>query len=792
MKFNDPREVEQLCYCMKLADYPRAQNRARINELFNGVPPYTPQEVQENGINVNVNFLEATGIGHEARTQFYGAFLKPGKYFRCTTDYGPPHRRQMWCEVVTQEINRIMKRSLPYFECFRSKFALDVLHGIGPSTFRDQDHWCPQPAGVEDIMIPANTLLTMENVPFFSIYRSYTAPELMKLARGPKVDPGWNLKVVDAILEWIDKETMALMGSNWPEVWSPEKAAERVKGDGGFYVGDQVPTVDTWDLYFWDDIDQKHSGWKRRMILDSWSTPSAVGGNVQMSRRSGSLYEKTDQFLYNPGDRVFADQMSSIINFQFADLSAVAPFRYHSVRSLGFLLYATCHLQNRMRCKFNEAVFEALLMYFKVKNLDEAQRALKLELANKGFIDDSLTPIPANERWQVNAQLVELGLSENKGLISRHSSAYNTSPSEFGMQDKREKTKFEVQAELQQMTSLVGAALMQAYHYQGFESREIFRRFCKKTSIDPDVREFQAACLRRGVPEKLLKPELWNIEQERVLGAGNKTLEMVIAEQLMAARPLYDPSAQRDILRLFTSSTTEDPALSEHLVPEEPEVSDSVHDAQLRWGSLMQMAPVSIKDGTNHAEVVETLLALLGARVSYIEKSGGMTDPKDLAAMANVVGHITQEIQVLAEDKNEKPRVARYQNTLKDITNMLKAFNQRLQQAQQAGGGNGQQQGIDPKDAAKVQGMMMLSKAKADNTRESHAQRTAQRQIQFEMKMRQDQMKHRQQMRENAEQSAHSLADAHLSTRHELASKSAKTRLELQAQRLKSLQEPEE
>jgi len=40
------------------------------------------------------------------------------------------------------------------------------------------------------------------------------------------------------------------------------------------------------------------------------------------------------------------------VAFQFADLSAVAPFRYHSVRSLGWLLYAVINLQNRLRCKF--------------------------------------------------------------------------------------------------------------------------------------------------------------------------------------------------------------------------------------------------------------------------------------------------------------------------------------------------------------------------------------------------------------------------------------------------------
>ena len=788
MKFDDPSEVEMLCYQMKLADYPRSTNRARINELFNGFPPYSPTEVQENGINVNVNFLEGTGIAHEARTQFYGAFLRPGKYFSCNSDAGPVHKRSARSAVVTKEINRPMKDSLPYFECFRSKFALDILHGIGPSVFRDQDRWCPQPVGVDDVMIPANTLLTMENVPFFAVYRSYTAPELIKLTRGPNVDPAWNLKLVEAALEWIDRETMALMGSNWPEVWSPEKASERVKGDGGFYVGDQVPTLDVWDLYFWND-DKKHAGWKRRMILDSWSTPAAIGGAAQMNRRQGSLYEKTDQFLYNPKGRNFADKMSSIINFQFADLSAVAPFRYHSVRSLGFLLYATCHLQNRLRCKFNEAVFEALLMYFKVKNMDDAQRALKIELANKGFIDDTLVPLPAAERWQVNAGLVEMGLNENRSLIGRHSASYNTSPAEYGSVDKREKTKFEAQAEIQQMTSLVGAALMQAYSYQKFESQEIFRRFCKKNSIDPDVRSFQARCARQDVPLAMLTEEQWEISPERVMGAGNKTLEMVIAEQLMQFRPLYDPSAQRSILRDVTMAITDDPARAEMLVPEQPEVSDSIHDAQLRWGTLMNGGQVNLKDGTNHTEVIETLLGMLGQKVQGIEQQGGMADQKEIMSLGNVHDHIAQEIQVLAQDKNEKQRVAGYQKQLGEISNLIKAFAQRLQQAMKKQAGNGQQPGQDPKDALKVQTAAQLAKIKEQNMKESHAQRTAQREIQFRMEQKRDMERHRMDMQKEAEKSGHELARKQVTTRQELIHSRARTRQELSAQRMKASQE---
>jgi len=137
MKFDKPDDVEQVCFQMKMADYPRSLNRSRIDYLFNGGPPFSEEERQKNGRTVNFNDLSGTRLAHEARSQMYSGFLKPGNYFTAVTDTGAKHKRQEYSKIVTREVNKLMKRSLPYIECFRSKFALDVLHGIAPAGFRD-------------------------------------------------------------------------------------------------------------------------------------------------------------------------------------------------------------------------------------------------------------------------------------------------------------------------------------------------------------------------------------------------------------------------------------------------------------------------------------------------------------------------------------------------------------------------------------------------------------------------------------------------------------------------------
>lgn len=792
MQFDNSQELDCLVQQMREADFPRGRNRAAIGKLFDGWPPYQDREVEENDIQVNVNELSGTVVAHDARAQFYGAFLKPGNFFVATTDAGPKHRRQGYGKTVTRLVNKPMKRSMEYIECFRSKFAMLVLHGIGPSGWRDGDCWCPDAWGIEDVMVPANTLLTMRNLPFTAIYHSFTAPELIKLTQGPKVDPGWNMKLVEACIEWVDSQTLALLGSNWPEIWSPEKAQQRIKGDGGFYVGDEVPTIDCWDFYFWDD-EGKESGWNRRMILDAWSTPAIEGslGTSRFQRRSGKIYEKpwNGQFLYNPGKRKFASNLSEIVTWTFADLSAVAPFRYRTVRSLGFLLYNVCHLQNRTYSKMSEAMFEQLMIYFRVKSADEMQRALRVDLIHKGFIDDSVEFIKAVDRYQVNAPFAQLMSDTNNRIIGRNSASYTAQPTS---PDKRELTATQWMGEANKVTALVSSALNQAYLYQNKEYREIFRRFTRKGSKDPEVRTFQAQALKEGVPERVLyNPECWDLEPERVVGAGNKTLEMAVAEWLITHINLYEPEAQRLIKRTATLAITDDPALTDALVPEAPRVTDTIHDAQLAAGSLLQGLPVAVKGGIDHIDYVEAMMASMAMTIQKIQSTNQMGTVDLILGLQNMAQHIAQHIQIIAGDPNEKQRVKMYGDQLGKMMNLVKAFAQRLEEQQgQMMQGNGG--GEEAETAAKIKAMQIQAEAKAANTRESHAQRTAQRQIAFEMEQQRDQVSGQQEQYKATQDMLHEIQKTQIELQKQsqqaqtdLAHQVEKARIEIEKERQK-------
>lgn len=735
---------------MRLADLPRGTNRGLINSLCNGNAPYTEQERQDSNVEINVNFLDATQLCADARRSLYNGFQAPGKFFTVTLDYGPIYSRIRWGKVITEELQKIMKGSRLYAECLDSQFASVVLHGIGPAVWTDREHWVPEEKGVEDVLVPGDTLRSFRNLDHFAVFCQYTPEQLWRLTHGPKVDPGWNMGMVQRALTWAHNQTQSQL--SYSDLFSPEKVEERFKQDLGFYGTDAVPTIDFWKFYYHEDK-AKESGWRLRMVLDTpgeWEIASGRKSSkaVQKMPSKNLIGDDQGEWFYNPGDRVYADDLEKLVHFQFGDLSAVAPFHYHSIRSLGWLLYSVCHLQNRLLCKYNEAVFENLLQFFRGNEQDKT-RVQKIDLHHFGFVPDGVSFVRPEERWQVNERLVESAIDRNRERMEYSAAQYRQGQDQ-GAQGK-EKTATEVMAQVNSAMAMVGTMLTQAYRYQGYQYREIVRRFCVKNSADADVRKFRACVLRRGVPEKVLDATLWNIEAEKVMGGGNKTLQLAMADSLLQMRPLLDPESQRIVDRIAIAARTDNSDLADRLVPEVKTVSDSAHDAANSFATLMLGAPVPLKTGVNHVDAVEVLLADMAAVIQRIEGTGGMATPQELAGLQNVAQHIGQHLQILAQDKNTKQAVRQYGDELGQLMNLVKGYGQRLaeQQQAQAQQGNG---GLDPKDAAKIQGQMLMAKVKADNAAKSHASRTAQKQLSWEREEMRKEQQHALDMRRQMHQ----------------------------------------
>lgn len=711
-RFKDAGKIHSVIENMRLANYPCAINRAKINDLFNGNPPWSEDERQSNKFFTNVNPLYGTRIAHNARTNLNNAFLKPGNYFKVSLDAPidlvPRHKRDEWGRVITSEVNRILKRQQQFNDMWDQTNAQVVLHGLAPVWWSvDRENPLPRSIGIEDVLVPAQTLLDFSNLEFFAVYRQWTYAELFDMTNGKQRDPGWNMALVNRVMQSLNTQDLqsTVMGSRW---MMPEKLAEDLKENAGWFMSSAAPTIFVWDFYFrnYDEEKGGEARWDRRVVLDYMQMqPESTAAALADDAKSNFLYTRDN----------YADALSEVMHWQVGNCSNVAPFRYYSVRSLGFLLFAVCQLQNRMYCRFSDSTFGNMLELFRNVGEDDRERLEKVDLYHMGIVPDGLSFVTAAERHEVNENQVQMFMSMNKQLMGESSSAYMP---EFDSGTSKERTLGETQIALQSSISLANGLLNQGYNRAVHLYRESCRRFCMKGTRNALALDFQKRCQRMGVPREVLDVEHWDVEPERVLGGGNEAIGGMQANRLMAARAAYDPEAQRHILRIYTEQNTNDPKLAELLVPmDEKPISDAAQLATLAMGTLMDGLPVVQRRGISEIDYVGTMLQLTGQVLQQIEQLQAVPGSTQIrmqkvGGMANALEHVQEHLQSALGDESlgdsTKPLVQELQRQGTALQQLAQQLTQEMEDQ------NPQEQSEEMMKAqAKIQAMLIEAQTKA-------------------------------------------------------------------------------
>jgi hypothetical protein len=737
--------------------------------MYSGEPPFDENTAEENGIEINRNDLTGVNLLAQGRRQWNSAFLSTKNYFNVTLDSGPAHKRTLWSGIITKHINKQLHLSPKMREQIRATGANVMLHGIGPVNWRDRRSPIPDPIPISSLLISSETDIDFENLEWFSVFREMTPSQLYTLTHGPKVDPGWNMPMVMAQLKYVAEQVQKQPNATAYQ-YMPERIEELVKQDMGFWGSDAVPTVDVWDTYFREAGDG--DGWYRRITLD-WG----VNGNDYkgtMPKGKNELDGKST-FLYTSGKRKYANSHSEIIHCQFGDTSAYAPFKYHSVRSLGWMIWGACDLQNRMYCKFMENAFMNLMWWFRVSGEQAMNRIKRADFFHMGVIPQGVTMIPNAERFTADAKIIEMAFARNRQLLSENAASFTSdfSKGEAG----KEMTATETMARVNSVNALVSGMLTLAYAYEEPKNREIARRFCLPNNPDRLVRKFREGCLKEGVPSDMIDIEKWVTESERVVGGGNKTLQMATINFLNSIRKNLGPQGQRIVDNMSVFYSTDRPELAEMMAPldEEKPISDSMHDAQLATDRIMRGLPFTMSPKMILEDYVKVWIADMALIVQGIERSGEMATAEQITGLGNIAKHVDQFLQLMGKNDDERDKVRGYAEALANLMNLVKAFAQRLaekmkseQQQQQQGGG------VDPETQTKLQGKLMIDQAKAQNMRESHAQKTAQRQVQFEMEQQRKDREHKAQLRREGHKAAVEIVTDHAKNANQMAAERIK------------------
>lgn len=642
----------------------QSQNRVKILDAANCVPPLEPDEALKLGIKVNVNFGGLLVTLTKARSQLLSAFLNNQNFFQVKLPAAPIEHQADWEAFITNEINRPLRDSLSYFELHRSRWSSVVTHGVGPMMWMHDDKWLPSFVAMADLRIATDTTLDFKNLSWFARRVSYTPFELLGEATSTNANNHWDAKAVTIILKSYKEcnTTDALNNYNWND--DVEKIAELWKQNGGFWGGDAMPSIPLWHFYFLDTDERGVNGWYMRVVPEA---------QVQGTTDQEFLWESE-----TPVGRAWQE----LVHCQYGDLSTDAPFKYHSVRGLGYALLEPWFYENITFCRGLQHAHDNFNIWLRTSDPVEKARAQVQEFGNFSMVRSGLTIIPQNERHQIDPELFEAMLSKLKQLQGEASSSY-TQASDNGT--AKEQTAFETRVKNEQVNAMMSGILLQAFKYESYADKEIARRFCLKNSTDPDIIKFQARCKAKNIPPEWLDIEQWEVEPVTPLGMGNPTIAMSMVEQLMAQRGAYSPQAQQEILHEFTLVTTKDPRKAQRWVPMTGKTteSDASREAVGLFGTLMTGVPVPLAQ-SNLIDQINALMPLFAGKIVQITQRDNMATVDEAAGLQNVSSYLSQCIQQLSQDEQAKSKVKQYSDSLGKLNNEMKAVIQRGAEEQQA------------------------------------------------------------------------------------------------------------
>ena len=250
MNFKDASKVDSVIELMKQAELLRAAPRAVLNGFFNGKAPWTEKEAEENHILCNFNDKSGSVLLHNARAQYENAFLKQAQFFKVLIPDAPEKNRADWETTITRLINKPIVNSSEFFHTQDSVFGGVCLHGSGAKMWADEFSWKPFFVGIQDILMPTDTEITMRNCQYFAVRRKMRPGELFKYTffnKEKNIDPGWNLPAVQKILDAQKEINTNENNYDWSN--HPEQMAELYKQNQTFYDSDSAPVIWFWDFY---------------------------------------------------------------------------------------------------------------------------------------------------------------------------------------------------------------------------------------------------------------------------------------------------------------------------------------------------------------------------------------------------------------------------------------------------------------------------------------------------------------------------------------------------------------
>jgi hypothetical protein len=649
---------------LRRADERSSANRARLDGMFDGAPPYDQRVLQSTGqaSRTNLNFGEAQRFLDVAMSAYVDLYSSLERLVSVKLRGGEPAERQEAQDIVAEELTSAFREWPEFHSSYLRLCGEFTKHGVSVAYFDSPEGWKFRVCGFGDFLIPRQTIASEEGIEVACARRQYLLHELYGFIRDEAVAEklGWDVEEVKRVITKNARTT----GRTGTSTFSDWEATQRELKNNDLYTGLENTTVQV--LHFWV---REFDGTVSHFIC------AEEGPKSFMFRKPG-MFQSPEQ---------------AYVLFSFG---VGTNGTYHSIRGLGHRIFNHIQTSNRLR---GQAIDGAMLASA-VMIQPESPRALE---------DLSFTFYGPYSVLSPNVRIVEKAipnlsnsvmpaLADLQGQLAQNVDLLST----YGPnQSSPYRNNLQVEHDLAVSSRLTGSTLNLFYASWNRLLREVTRRFILADKKDKAVAGFYARCAERGVDAALIKTiDFAKTMAVKAIGAGSQANRLLALRELNGISGAFDDVGRRNLIRDITA-TRVGYDLVDRYAPAAPEPRLTV-DAKIAMMENQSMAsgtPVAVLDSELHGMHLRVhtpeLQGLLAATDS------GEADPVQVLPLVQALTeHITQHLQFIVGDPAAQAQVAETKQLLQIAQEVITNTGRKLlkMQREQAAAGADQAAGAQP------------------------------------------------------------------------------------------------
>ena len=688
-RIKDPDALHQVYLRLKQSDDVNARNRAEVDAMFDGAAPWDDNILRQAGMasRCNLNFGEAEFILEAALAGYIDLINSVENLVSVKVKEKDSQKKSDYEQIIAEGFTKMLREWDEFFPKYMLNANYFVKHGVSVTYWEDEYDWRWQVSKIGDFLVPRRTWAIEDAIEIAVSPRIMRAHELYSFIRDEDraEEIGWN---VDEVKRAIMANTGA---QNTYHITDWERFEEDLKNN---------------------DLFVAHGSGSEVRVIHGWVKEYDGTMSHYISLADGS----NEDFLYQKRGR-FSKATDAFVTFTYG--VGTNGF-YQAIRGLGYKIFPHIQVSNRMRCQFVDGAMLSTSLLIQPDSEDSLEN-LAFEYLGPFSVLQSGVNIVDKQLPNIGQNAIPV-LQDMTEQLQRRAGAYS---SPTGNPNPKERTKFEVQAQLQGSASLTTGAMNLFYEPWNRLLRGAFKRATREDYLSGErggrqVAAFWKYCTERGVPLDVLHNQIDEVNAVRAIGAGSDQLRLVAMDEMMQMLGQFDEQGKQNVLRDRLAVRVGYDQVDRY-VPKQADARPVIDQkiAELENAAMAQGKQIQVAPNENHFVHAQVHIGDIAQQAQALKQ--GQADPQQAVAYFQAIApHATQHLEQVAQDASRKQEYGQLKKTLQQSGEIFEQTSEKVQ-AQQAQAAQQPQQEAAP--SPEIQSKLQQHQADLQMEQERHQQK---------------------------------------------------------------------